>query len=126
VRATGMVEERFATEATRLLRGGRPGDETPALVLESGAAGETEVLTGPALVGADGAASLIRRELGVELEGAKELRHIVNCYFRADIERHLGDGKAVLFFVASERANGVLQPLDGAGRWLCQIAVQPA
>src|SRR4029453_3368259 len=45
--------------------------------------------------------------------------------FRADIEPHLGDRKGVLFFVSSEHANGVLQPLDGAGRWLCQIAVRP-
>ena len=74
---------------------------------------------------ADGAASLIRGELGIELEGAKELSHIVNCYFRADIESHLGDRKGVLFFVSSEHASGVLQPLDGAGRWLCQISVRP-
>jgi len=62
---------------------------------------------------------------GVEMDGAKELLHIVNCYFRADIERHLGERKGVLFFVANERATGVLQPLDGAGRWLCQITVPP-
>ena len=31
----------------------------------------------------------------------------------------------MLFFVANERASGVLQPLDGAGRWLCQISVPP-
>ena len=74
---------------------------------------------------ADGAASLIRSELGIELEGSKELSHIVNCYFRADIEPHLGERKGVLFFVSNEHASGVLQPLDGAGRWLCQISVQP-
>jgi len=32
----------------------------------------------------------------------------------------------VLFFVFNEHVSGVLQPLDGAGRWLCQISVQPA
>jgi 2-polyprenyl-6-methoxyphenol hydroxylase-like FAD-dependent oxidoreductase len=126
VRATGMVDVRFATEATRLVRGGRADDESAGIEIRSHATGATEVIAGRALVGADGSASLVRRELGVELEGAKELRHIVNCYFRADVERHLGGRKGVLFFVANERANGVLQPLDGAGRWLCQIAVQPA
>jgi 2-polyprenyl-6-methoxyphenol hydroxylase-like FAD-dependent oxidoreductase len=124
-RASGMVDVRFATEATRLLRGGGAGDETAALEVRSRRTGKTETLTGPALVGADGSASLVRGELGLELEGAKELRHIVNCYFRADIERHLGERKGVLFFVANEHANGVLQPLDAAGRWLCQIAVAP-
>ena len=125
VRASGMVDVRFSTEATRLVRGGSPADDSAALEVRSRATGATETLAGPALVGADGAASLVRGELGLELEGAKELRHIVNCYFRADIERHLGDRRGVLFFVANEHANGVLQPLDAAGRWLCQIAVSP-
>jgi 2-polyprenyl-6-methoxyphenol hydroxylase-like FAD-dependent oxidoreductase len=126
VRATGTVDVRFATEATRLLEGGSTGDEHVALEIRSRATGATERLRGPALVAADGATSRIRGELGIELEGSKELSHIVNCYFRADVEPHLGDRKGVLFFVSSERASGVLQPLDGAGRWLCQISVQPA
>jgi 2-polyprenyl-6-methoxyphenol hydroxylase-like FAD-dependent oxidoreductase len=125
VRASGMVDVRFATEAAKLLRGGNPDDESAALEVRSRATGATETLTGRTLVAADGAASLIRGELGIELEGSKELSHIVNCYFRADIEPHLGDRRGVLFFVANEHVSGVLQPLDGAGRWLCQIAVRP-
>ena len=65
------------------------------------------------------------QELDLALEGPQGLSHIVNCYFRADIERHLGDRRGVLFFVANAGARGVLQPLDGAGRWLCQISVTP-
>jgi 2-polyprenyl-6-methoxyphenol hydroxylase-like FAD-dependent oxidoreductase len=125
VRATGMVDVRFATEAMDLRQGGSPSDESVLLEVASRATGASETLTGPALVAADGAASLIRAKLGIELEGSKELAHIVNCYFRADIEPHLGERKGVLFFVSNEHANGVLQPLDGAGRWLCQISVRP-
>ena len=62
-----------ATEATKLLRGGSPGDESAALEVRTRATGASETLSGPALVAADGAASLIRGELGIELEGAKEL-----------------------------------------------------
>jgi 2-polyprenyl-6-methoxyphenol hydroxylase-like FAD-dependent oxidoreductase len=126
VRATGRVDVRFATEATKLLRGGSPADGSAALEVRSRVTGATETLTGPALLAADGAASSIRDELGIELEGPKELAHIVNCYFRADIESYLGARQGVLFFVANEHVRGVLQPLDGAGRWLCQITVQPA
>jgi 2-polyprenyl-6-methoxyphenol hydroxylase-like FAD-dependent oxidoreductase len=125
VRATGRVEVRFGAEATKLLHGGSPGDESAALEVRSPTSGTTETLVGRALVAADGAASRVRAELGIELEGSKELSHLVNCYFRADIEPHLGDRKGVLFFVSNERARGVLQPLDGAGRWLCQIAARP-
>jgi 2-polyprenyl-6-methoxyphenol hydroxylase-like FAD-dependent oxidoreductase len=124
-RATGKVDVRFGTEATKLLQGGNSGDEQAALEVRARATGAAEILEGPALIAADGAASLIRSELGIELEGAKDLSHIVNCYFRADIERHLGERRGVLFFVANEHVRGVLQPLDGAGRWLCQIIVQP-
>src|SRR4029077_14172266 len=60
VRATGMVDVRFATEATKLLRGGRPDAESAAREVRSRATGATETLTGRAVLAADGAASLIR------------------------------------------------------------------
>jgi 2-polyprenyl-6-methoxyphenol hydroxylase-like FAD-dependent oxidoreductase len=125
VRASGLVDVRFVTEATKLVRGGDPNDDGVALRVRSRTTGVEETLTGLALVAADGAASLIRGELALALEGPQSLSHIVNCYFRADIERHLGGRTGVLLFVSNERAAGVLQPLDGAGRWLCQITVQP-
>ena len=125
VRASGLVDVRFATEATRLLAGGNPRDDGVALEVTSRAGGAMEVLTGTALVAADGATSLIRSELGLRLEGPQGLAHIINCYFRAGIEPHIGARRGVLLFVSNERATGVLQPLDGAGRWLCQISVQP-
>jgi putative polyketide hydroxylase len=125
VRASGLVDVRFATEATRLLEGGSPDDDGVALEVRSRTTGVEETLTGMALVAADGAASLIRGELGLRLDGPQSLSHIVNCYFRADIERHIHERRGVLFFVSNGRATGVLQPLDGAGRWLCQISVRP-
>lgn len=123
VRASGLVDLRFATEATKLLTGGGDDDVGVTLAVTARATGATEVLAGAALVAADGAGSLVRSELGLQLEGPQSLSHIVNCYFRADIERHIGERKGVLLFVSNDRAAGVLQPLDGAGRWLCQISV---
>jgi len=125
VRATGLVDVRFATEATALRAGGDPHDDEVVVDVASRATGVRETLTGAALVAADGAASFVRDALGLRLEGPQSLSHIVNCYFRADLERHLGDRTGVLFFVSNERAAGVLQPLDAAGRWLCQITVPP-
>jgi putative polyketide hydroxylase len=125
VRACGLVDVRFAVEATRLVTGGADSDEDAALEVIDRKSGASAIVRGAALVAADGAASLIRSELDLKLEGPQGLSHVVNCYFKADIERHLGDRKGVLFFVANEAARGVLQPLDGAGRWLCQISVAP-
>lgn len=122
-RASGLVKVRFRTEATRLLAGGGEGDDAAALEVRDLESGALDVLTGPALVAADGAQSLIRDELGLKLEGRQELSHLVNCYFRADIESRLAGRTGVLFFVSNAAARGVLQPLDAAGRWLCQISV---
>src|SRR5689334_382627 len=120
-----LLDVRFATEATALRAGGDPHDDAVALDVASRATGVRATLTGAALVAADGAASFVRGALGLRLEGPQSLSHIVNCYFRADLERHLGDRTGVFFFVSNERAAGVLQPLDAAGRWLCQITVPP-
>ncbi|MBL8555592.1 MAG: FAD-dependent monooxygenase [Phenylobacterium sp.] len=122
-RATGLVDVRFRTEATELVTGGGDSDRQAQLRVTHLETGETEVLTGPALVAADGAGSLIRRQLDLPLDGVQDLSHIVNCYFRADIEPRLGDRRGVLLFVSNTEARGVLQPLDAAGRWLCQINV---
>lgn len=125
VRASGLVDVRFSTEATRLVSGGADSDDDAAIEVVDRKSGTPAVIRGAALVAADGSTSLIRSELKLNLEGPQGLSHIVNCYFKADIERHLGDRKGVLFFVANAQARGVLQPLDGAGRWLCQISVAP-
>ncbi|HRE00509.1 MAG TPA: FAD-dependent monooxygenase, partial [Ilumatobacteraceae bacterium] len=124
-RATGLIELRHSTEAVELIRGGEDAADDVALRVRSLISGAEEVLTARALVGADGSSSTIREALGLRLEGVKDLLHLCNCYFRADIEAHLGDRRGVLFFVNNEQATGVLQPLDGAGRWLCQINVSP-
>lgn len=124
-RATGLVEVRFRTEATRLIAGGGDDDTEAQLEVRDLDTGNIEVLTGTALVAADGAGSLIRQELNLNLEGRKDLSHLINCYFRADIEPHLRGRHGVLLFVSNEEARGVLQPLDAAGRWLCQINVGP-
>jgi 2-polyprenyl-6-methoxyphenol hydroxylase-like FAD-dependent oxidoreductase len=112
VRATGMVDVRFATEATRLVRGGDPGDDSAALEVRSRATGARETLTGRALVAADGAASFLRGELGIEMDGAKELLHIVNATPRGRrVASRRPDGRAVL---RRERARRTVpQPLDG-------------
>jgi putative polyketide hydroxylase len=123
VYATGLVDVRFDTEVTDLLTGGEAGDRDAVVWVRSRTDGHQETLTGPALVAADGADSMVRTRLGIEREGHLGLRHLVNCYFRADIEGRIGDRRGVLFFVNNDNAQGVLQPLDGRGRWLCQISV---
>src|SRR5215470_2488289 len=95
-RASGLVEVRFGVEATRLLAGGGPDDVEAVIEVQDRSTGAIERIVSPALVAADGATSLVRTQLGLQLEGPRGLLHIVNCYFKADIERHLGDRTGVL------------------------------
>jgi putative polyketide hydroxylase len=123
--ATGVIDLRFGERVTELVSGWREDDTEAAVRVQVKATGETSTLTGEALVAADGVESLVRRELGIALEGEQGIHHFVNCYFCSGIESYVGDRTGVLFFVANPEAAGVLQPLDAHGRWLCQIAVQP-
>jgi len=125
LRSSGLVDLRFSTEAVELLSGGEDSDDGVCLKVRNRLTGETEVISGCAMVAADGAASPMRDALGLKLEGQLKVKQLVNCYFRADIERHIGDRKGVLLFVNNEFATGVLQPLDANGRWLSQINVEP-
>jgi 2-polyprenyl-6-methoxyphenol hydroxylase-like FAD-dependent oxidoreductase len=124
-RASGLVDIRFATEAGELVQGGDPDDDEVVLEVRHRASREATTLRAPALVAADGAASPLREQLALQLVGRQGMAHVVNCYFRADLERHLGERKGVLFFIRNESVSGAFQPLDAAGRWLCQINVRP-
>ena len=122
---SSLVEVRFGVEAIRLLSGSEPDATIVELEARERETGIVETLSGPALVAADGVDSLIRSEVGFKLEGRRDISHMANCYFRADIESHLDGRHGVLFFVHNPIATGVLQPLDACGRWLCQITVRP-
>jgi putative polyketide hydroxylase len=84
--------------------------------------GRTFELTSRYVVACDGASSAVRRQLGIEMEGPADIGHFVNVYFRADLSPWVQHRPAVLYFIANDETRGVFQPLDGRGRWLCQIS----
>jgi putative polyketide hydroxylase len=106
--ATGIVDLRFGHQVTNVLSGSSDHDTQAAVAVRVNATGETYTLAGEALVAADGVDSTVRRQLDIALNGEQGLHHFVNCYFRSDIERHVGDRRAVLFFVANPDAAGAL------------------
>lgn len=120
---TGMVDVRFNHEMVEFSSGDEAGANGVALRVKNRATGEITDLTGSMLVAADGAASSMRNHLQMKMEGRAKIAHFINCYFKADLEQHAGSRPGVLLFVANDKANGVFQPLDARGRWLCQIAV---
>ncbi len=122
-RATGMVDLRFGHQAQSVLRGAEADATDAAIRVMNVASGELYDLAGPAIVGADGVDSRVRQDLGIELDGTKNIAYFINCYFYANLENYLTGRSGILYFVANPDAEGVLQPLDARGRWLCQITV---
>lgn len=121
VEATGLSEIRFDTKVDSVDRGAGPEDEGATLTVTESTTGRTYAIDCDYVVAADGARSGVRRQLGIELEGVRNLRHFVNVYFRADLSEWTASRPAMLFWVLREDLRGVFQPLDGKVRWLCQI-----
>jgi 2-polyprenyl-6-methoxyphenol hydroxylase-like FAD-dependent oxidoreductase len=120
--ATGMAELRFGHEAGRLSRGDRSDDDRVVIEVAERASGKRYEVEAEFLLAADGAASGVRDQLGIELDGPRGLGHFVNVYFRADLDPWVAHRPALLFWVSNGPVRGVFQPLDARGRWLCQIA----
>ena len=116
--ATGLSELRFGHEVGRL----EIHDDRVLVDVSERASGRRYRVEAEYVLAADGAASGIREQLGIALDGPRGLGHFVNVYFRADLDRWVADRPALLFWVVSSDARGVFQPLDARGRWLCQIA----
>jgi putative polyketide hydroxylase len=116
--ATGLSELRFGHEVTSV----DARDDRVVVDVRERAGGRDYRVEAEYLLAADGAASGIRDQLGIALDGPRGLGHFVNVYFRADLDRWVANRPALLFWVASGDVRGVFQPLDARGRWLCQIA----
>ena len=83
--------------------------------------GETWTVAADYLIGADGVHSTVRNRLGIQLVGETGLSYSINTYFRADLSRWIEGRPASLYWISGTERAGVLQPLDGGERWLCQI-----
>ena len=123
IRRTGMVDLRFGHELVEIINGHENDTGSVEIKARDKASGEVYDLVAPALVAADGAASFVRDFLQVPLDGPKKVAHFINCYFRADIEKYVGEHSGILLFFSNKNATGVFQPLDAKGRWLTQLQV---
>ncbi|MFN8603261.1 MAG: FAD-dependent monooxygenase [Candidatus Binatia bacterium] len=117
-RRSGLVDVRFGHEVVDVHD---DADDVRVSVLER-ATGRRSTAHASWLVAADGASSATRQRLGIAMRGSTAVGHYVNVYFRADLGPWIGDRPAVMYWVANPDQRGVFQPLDGRGRWLCQIA----
>ena len=123
IKRTGMVDLRFGHELIEIVHGHEDDASSVEIKARNNATGEIYTLIAPTLVAADGAASFVREFLQVVMDGPKKVANFINCYFRADIEKYVGDRSGILLFFSNKNASGVFQPLDAKGRWLTQLQV---
>lgn len=121
-RSSGLADVRFGHMAVDVVD---DGSGVEVMVLDV-ASGERSTVRADYVLAADGAASPVRSMVGGRMEGALEVGHNVNVYFRADLRPWVGHRPAIMFWIANARTRGVFQPLDVEGRWLCQINFDPA
>ena len=96
---------------------------------QSDAHKKTQETNGAYLVAADGAHSLIRKSLGIEMDGAGTLQHLINIYFTAPTlaERLVAsDRMGMLYFVFGASHVVVLVAHDlGRGEFVAQVPFFP-
>lgn len=120
--ADDRCQVRFGVELTGLER---IGDRWVARVATaSDADGPGERIEARYVVAADGAGSTVRARLGIGLEGPTGLATLINCHFRADLDRWTTDRPAALYWT-THPARNVFQKIDTSHRWLCQIGYDP-
>jgi putative polyketide hydroxylase len=124
---------RFGWELRSFAEG---ADGVDAVIVER-ASGLESTLRAGYLVGADGAASIVRERSGIELVGHGPLVHNVSILFRADLTAAVADRQSAVYYIAPSRdvrprgypmsvgnppADGVFLTVNGRDRWLLVVA----
>lgn len=103
----GWLLERFEQRA----------DGVEAHLVECGG-GRRDIVWADYLIGCDGGASTVRRQMGVRFTGRGQMRSNVSFFFRsAEFLKAHGRGVANLYFVFSPDSFGVFTAIDGAELW---------
>ncbi|MGH8327377.1 MAG: FAD-dependent monooxygenase, partial [Steroidobacteraceae bacterium] len=104
------------------LRGFSQDAEGVSATLESLPGGDSRALRASYLVGCDGGASIVRRSLGIELEG-EVLSYSVGIYFTAkDLLQHHRMGKGTRYWIIGEEGTwGNLTVVDAKDIWRLTI-----
>ena len=113
---------RFNTELTGFEQ---RGDSVRCVVVDRDTGRRTQVRS-RYVIAADGAASFVRAQLGIELVGPGVLGHNVAIHFAAPLMQHLPRKPIFLHFVDNDRAHGLMFTTDGASRWVFNAGYNPA
>ncbi len=132
VRTLGRTDVRFDHELEALTP---TGAAVEARVVDR-LAGRPVTVRARHVVGADGADSTVREQVGVRLEGQGPLVDNISILFEAALAQHIADRRSAVYFLSDDPAvrprgypmsvgnpppNGVLLTVDNADRWLLVV-----
>lgn len=107
---------RFGTEVSSL----EPDDEGVTVRFADGATQRALYV-----IAADGAASGVRDQLGIAMEGEPEMGTMLGTYFHADLSRWTDERPALLYWVMNGAAPGTFIGMDGVERWVFHLPMPP-
>ena len=82
---------------------------------------KTSTFTADVVVACDGAASLTRADLGIEMVGPKSIQTYISIYFRADLDRWLGDLPGPVHWVLGSEVRGFIIGFDIRTTWAFMV-----
>jgi putative polyketide hydroxylase len=109
----GIGSLRFATQMTEL----RHDAEGASGMLVDSSTGEATPFRARYVIAADGAQSSLRRQLGVQMLGQRDVYDSVNIHFKADLGRWVQDRPAALYLIEQPELRGTFLTINGTDRW---------
>lgn len=77
------------------------------------------------LIGADGAGSVVRGNVGIRMDGPEALQHQMMIHFEADLRPLVGQRPAILYFLFGPGRRGVFIAYDIARTWVLMYPYDP-
>ncbi|MDR3499860.1 MAG: FAD-dependent monooxygenase [Parvibaculum sp.] len=78
------------------------------------------------VIAADGAGSVVRDRVGIQMDGPADLQHNMMIHFEADLSGIVADKPGILYFLFGPGPGGVLIAYDIRRTWVLMHSYQPA
>ncbi len=115
-----LIDLRFNTQMVDLSQ----DDEQVTVRIVDRETEQSETITAPYLIAADGANSSIRRLLNIEMEGQDNLGEFCNIYCEMDLDKYVKDRPSVGFMLTRPDLRGTfILSKDGQRKWLIGIRI---
>lgn len=91
------------------------------------AGGGQEVFACDWLLGCDGAGSVVRKSVGIVMDGPPSIARFMTIYFHADIDKYREGRRALLYWIGGAEVRGVFISFDEIGRkWAMLVPIGEA